>query len=209
MSVKSDVVQSYNFKITGTGGDPSATQHSVSVSFSTKFEFGISNQSGVQSIAAGATATYDLDVSPTGSTFPQSVSFSCSGLPVESTCAFSPSKIAAGSGETPVTFSISTTAPVLAQQKSNHARRLIFYCSLLPILGVLLASAGRCTRRRAGLALLLVIVIGEIACGGGSSASSNSSGSGQPGTPPGTYTVTVTATMGSQTNSAPVQLTVN
>jgi hypothetical protein len=233
VSVQSGVVQNYNFQITGTGSDPSAIKHSVSVAFSTNFTFQISNQSGVQSIAAGGTATYDLSLTPSGSTFPQDVSLACSGLPVESTCAFSPSAISAGKGQTPVTFTITTTAPVLALQKSDHSRQVIFYCSLLPMLGVLLVSAGhrkrsrpncrRCgdgrlgrqtnkasaQRHRIALALLLLIVIGEIACGGGSVSSGGSGGSGTPGTSPGTYTVTVTATMGSIVNSVPIQLTVN
>jgi hypothetical protein len=247
MSVQSPVVQTYHFLILATGSDPSATKHSVAVSFSTNFTFQIGNQSGVQSIAAGATASYDLALAPIGSAFPQSVSLACSGLPVESTCAFSPPAVAAGSGETPVTFTISTTAPVLARQKSS-SRKLIFYCSLLPMLGVLLASAGRRRRGREGwisrgdvrpvgpalsqskgpalslskgqasnasaretkitLTLLLLIVIGEIACSGASTGG-NSGGNGTAGTSPGTYTITVTATMGSMVNSVPIQLTVN
>jgi hypothetical protein len=215
-------VQSYNFQITGTGSDPSAIKHSVNVSFSTNFTFQISNQSGVQSIAAGGTATYDLSLTPAGSAFPQAVSLACSGLPVESTCAFSPAAISAGKGQTPVTFSITTTAPVLALEKSERSRRLIFSCSLMPILGIVLATAGwrgrrgrrgagnaRLVRSKAPILLLLLIVIGEIACGGGTASSGGSGGSGTPGTSPGTYTVTVTATMGSSVNSVPIQLTVN
>jgi hypothetical protein len=146
---------------------------------------------------------------------------------VESTCAFSPASISAGKGQTPVTFTITTTAPVLALRNLDQSRRIIFYCSLLPMVGILLASFGRRGRSRgdgrficqgtktsfrhskATLLLLLLIVIGEIACGGGTASSGGSGGSGTPGTSPGTYTVTVTATMGSIVNSVPIQLTVN
>ncbi len=212
VAVKSGIVQTYHFDIAATGTDPSKIEHLFAVSFSTTFQFGITNQSGAQSIAAGQTATYDLDLAPTGSEFPKTVTLSCSGLPVESKCAFSPPQVATGSGETPVTFTVTTTAPVLADQRTKDTRGLIFYATWLPIAGV--AFAWRSKRWRAHLAksvLIAVLMIAtmELSCGGGDSTGGGSSGSGSPGTPPGTYTLTVTATMGSLVNSTPVQLTIN
>jgi len=62
-------------------------------------------------------------------------------------------------------------------------------------------------RRRLLAILSLVLTFGLISCGGG--LQGNGGGSGSPGTPAGTYTITVTATCGSVTHTARVSLTVN
>ena len=54
--------------------------------------------------------------------------------------------------------------------------------------------------------LSLVLTFGLISCGGG--LQGNGGGSGSPGTPAGTYTITVTATCGSVAHTAQVSLTV-
>jgi hypothetical protein len=59
-------------------------------------------------------------------------------------------------------------------------------------------------RRWLGLALLVILAGGIIACGG----SSSRGGTSNPGTTPGTYTVTVTGTSASTTAKSTVTLTV-
>jgi len=213
VTVKSSVVQAYNFNITAVGTDPSHTRHAFSVTFTAAFDFSLTNVSSPQSIPAGQTATYDLDVKPLGSNFPDSVTFSCSGLPGESTCSFSPAQIVSGKGDTPVTFTITTTAPILASARPPNMPRLPLYALWLPLPGLLLLFDPRelMRSRRKHLSVLFLLValafaILMVACGGGASSSG---GSGQPGTNPGTYTVNVTAVSGSLTRSTPVTLTVN
>ncbi|MGA8491783.1 MAG: hypothetical protein WB711_15260, partial [Terriglobales bacterium] len=67
-------------------------------------------------------------------------------------------------------------------------------------------------RRRRSVLFFMLIVLGlflELACGGGLQGN-GTGGSGQNGTPPGTYTMTVTGTASSfPQQSAQVQLTVN
>jgi hypothetical protein len=79
---------------------------------------------------------------------------------------------------------------------------------LLPIGGIAVLGAGSRRKKLFGLLLACLMVSGLIflaACGGGSSSSG---GGGQPGTPAGTYTVTVSATSGSLTHTATVTLNV-
>jgi hypothetical protein len=208
IAVKSNAVGTYHFSILGRGTDPSHIQHSVPVVFTSTFQFNVTNQSGVQSIAAGQTATYDLDLAPIGSNFPQTVTLKCSGLPTESTCAFSPTQVSAGSGETPVAFSITTTAPVLAQRGPKGVRGIWYATGLF--FAIVLTAPRKRRRFMASFLLILVLCVAgiESACSGISSGGKGG-GSGQPGTPPGTYTITVIATMGSTVNTTPIQLTVN
>jgi hypothetical protein len=60
---------------------------------------------------------------------------------------------------------------------------------------------------RSGLTICcLVLILALLSCGGG--LKGNGGGSGNPGTPAGTYSVTVTATCGAVAGTAQVSLTV-
>ena len=199
-------------KIVAKGTDSSKIEQSVAVSFSTTFWFQLSSIPTSAEVAAGQTATYDLDVSPEGSTFPQAVSLSCSGLPAESSCTFTPSQLTTGSGETRPTLNIKTTAPTLARNNPTSAHGFFFYAVWLPLAGILLAWPARCKQvrsiasRAAWIVIILAIAI-ELACSGVSSGGGGGGGGGSGGTPPNTYQITVVATMGSHANTPPLQVT--
>jgi ABC-type glycerol-3-phosphate transport system substrate-binding protein len=80
--------------------------------------------------------------------------------------------------------------------------------------GVVLAFGGlkMPARRRKKPALMVIagVLLGVVvACGGGGSSSgSTKSGVGHPGTPAGSYTITVTGSVGSVSRSTQVMLTV-
>lgn len=205
ITAKSDVVKSYAFQITAVGTDPSAITHSQAVTFTTLFDFALANNSSLQSIAAGSPANYDLSLTPYGANFQNAVTLTCSGLPALSTCSFNPNGVSAGAAETPVTLNISTTAPVLAK-RSRNAR--LFYCVVLLMSGWVSIGPGlRRKRNPTALTAATLLLLICIACGGGGSGGSGASG--DPGTNPGTYTVTVTAVSGSLQRSTPVTLIVN
>ena len=123
-------------------------------------------------------------------------SASCSGLPRESSCTFSPPSVT-GTGSTFAT--ISTMAPHAAL--ILHASTNYQWVATLGFLfaGMLLLP-GIPVKKRVSIFLtvamsaLLAVVLG---CGGGGGG-----GGGDPGTPQGSYNVTVTASSGSLTHTA-------
>src|SRR5581483_7889442 len=128
VTVGSSAVQSYNFSIAGQGTDPLTITHSASATFNSTFDFTLSSTSGAQTVQAGGTATYMLDLTPTGTgTFPTDVAFTCTGLPLRSACSFT--SIVTGSGAATATLTISTTAPTAALRTRTSP---LFYAMLLP-----------------------------------------------------------------------------
>jgi hypothetical protein len=101
-----------------------------------------------------------------------------------STCTINPTQVNKGiSGETQVTFTITTTAPVIAGAHPAHGLRPLIYSLRLSLPGsvVLWGGLRRSRRKRFVLLLLLLLmVVGlwlEIACSGG--LQGNGSGNGQ------------------------------
>jgi len=211
VSVSSDVVQNYSFNIVATGTDAGHITHSFGVVFNSTFDFAINNNSAPETVTAGQTASYNLDVRPlgNGSTFPASVTLLCSGLPALSTCSFTPGSVGSGSGDTNVVVNVRTTAAIPASAQ-------VIGGSLKYALAVSLVLLGFGGMKRAprgkllGVLFVVLMVVGlENGCGGASSGGGGGGGAGQPGTPAGNYTIVVTATSGSLSHSVQVNLTVN
>jgi hypothetical protein len=225
LTVSSDRAVIYNFEIAAVGTDPSATIHSFPVSFTAtgsgsgpSFAFTLTPNPGIESLPAGQPAIFDLDVAPSGGTFPNNVLLAYSNnCPPLSTCSLSSTQVSKGSGDTHATFTITTTAPVIAGVHPARALRPLIYALWLSLPGLIVISGGvrRSRRQRKRFVLLcLLALLGpglwlEIACSGGLQGN-GTGGNGQAGTPSGTYTMSVTATVsGFPERSAQVQLTVN
>jgi hypothetical protein len=126
--------------------------------------------------------------------FTGTVSFSCSGLPAESTCSFSPASIK-GSGNSMLT--VSTTAPRAGLNDSSRPLQL-WLSSGVGLAGIFLLGAPP-KRRRMGNILgvfIFAVVLCSMGCGGGGSSSSPVV-THDPGTKTGIYTITVNASSGS------------
>lgn len=131
------------------------------------------------------------------------VTYTCAGLPSESSCLFSAAS-SSGTGSiktssTSVTLTISTTAPTARLQRPLDRRQSIFYALLLPgLFGIVLTFTSR--RRLIGTARMFTIIVllslsalWTTSCGGSSGSGSTPS---NPGTPTGSSNVVVNATTG-------------
>jgi hypothetical protein len=163
----------------------------------------LSSSPGSQTVTAGASATYNLNVKA-GGTLSGPVSFSCIGLPQNASCSFSPNPVNAGSTDTPVTLTVSTTARTSAALATPFGRRFIYALALALPAVILLPATKR--RRKTRTLLwrcwpLLLLVLCLAGCGGKSSV-------GNPGTPAGTYTLGIVSSAGSTQNVITVTLVV-
>jgi hypothetical protein len=203
--------------VTATSSGTGSTSHTASVSLNvttTNQTFTITPNAQTYVVAVGGTASVVLAVAGTGSPLnfvsnsqtALAITYTCTGLPSETNC--NPVSNQPTTSSSP-TVSIVTQGATAQLQHSRGNR--MFYALLLPgFFGVVLLAGPR----RRGIRLLsLIVVLGFStmwlgSCGGGSSGNSQSN----PGTPTGTYTVTINATTGGSnplTASTTVMLTVN
>jgi hypothetical protein len=191
-----------------------ALVHNIEVGLTVAdFRIGIPQIS--QTIHAGDTARYELDYIPPGDGVTGTVTFACGALPSESRCSFAPASVPANTSSV-VILSISTTAPSAALRWPVHGGTTFYaFFYFLPAMGLLWVGKGpgiRWTRflRSTVLGALLLVLLLLVQCGGG-----GNSGGGGPyvapppsGTPPGTYTINVTARAGTLTHTVALTLTV-
>jgi subtilase family serine protease len=135
------------------------------------------------------------------------LSFAPCSTTAEITCSLSASSVPVNSSSETATLSVSTRAPSALAKTSPQAPPGVGW--FVSGGGALLAGffvMGTPSRRRwSGLLglLFLTLVAAGISCGGGSSSHTSN-----PGTPTGSYTITVTATSGSLTHTTNVAVTV-
>jgi Beta-propeller repeat/Domain of unknown function DUF11 len=164
-------------------------------------------------VVAGQPASYQITVTP-NKTYTANVSLACtSGLPGGTpapACTFSTTPITlAGSSASTVTLTISTTARTTTTVEARPPLGP-FFATLLPLCGLAFIGVGR-HKRSGGKArvlggllflVLMTLLLLQPACGGSSSSTTTT------GTPAGTYTVVITATSGTFSQTTPISLTV-
>lgn len=171
-------------------------------------DFSISVGPSNQTVNAGSTAFYQVQLAP-HPVYSSNISLACSGLPTATACNFSNSSVTLQGGPGSSTLSLTTTVrPVVTPAASLFTRQ--FYAIWLAVPGLTLLGAGFGSERRRRLLVTTVFLSAlfallwlQPAC------SSSKTQTPVSGTPAGTYTVTVTATAGSDTKSSNITLTVN
>jgi hypothetical protein len=164
-------------------------------------DFTLTADHATVTVSPGQSANLKLTVSA-DATLTGNVTFKCSGLPAEATCAFNPASLSVAAGQSgSVALAITTQAATRAQTNSGSSS--LFAGSWLAVLVI----AGIRRRRRSLFRLILVFcaVSPFFGCGGGGSGNKN------PGTPVGTATVIVSAAAisGSTTITHTYSITLN
>jgi hypothetical protein len=201
-----------NYSATGTVTNVNNTTTNVSASASfTSSAFGLApvTPSSI-TVSAGLAAVYAVNVYPINGVFNNNISLSCSSLPVGAACNFQTSTITLtnGSNSASTMLNVTTTAQPVTTLASAGWRRS-FYALWLMVPGMAVLGLGSRGNRRRGrmLALLAFCVLFTLVF----LQPSCSTPKTQPqvsGTPSGTYSLKVTATSGSLSQSQPFQLTV-
>lgn len=187
------------------GGDPSfaASTSAQPLSFTIQpgfFANIASNAAGISISVPGSSGSTSMTVLNSTS-FSGTISLACSGLPAEAACAFTPPSIAANGtrGTTSVIITVTTTAPHTTQNMTDRPYYFAGWMmgSSLALGGVFVLGFKK-PRQLAALFMLIVLALLVVvpACGGGGSKPPPPPVQ-DPGTPAGTYNVTVTATSGS------------
>ncbi len=164
----------------------------------------------VATLTSGQASTFNVTVDGSNG-FASTVTFSCSGEPSNSTCSFSPATVtptSGGSASTTLTLSTKTYVPPRSYEKTagllwTTTSRIGLFLGAILLLAV--SRYATTTRRRAFsfAATCLFLLSISVAMGGCGSSSSPASG-----TPPGTTSMMITATSGTVSHSATVNLTV-
>lgn len=178
-------------------------------------DFSISAASGASTSAtvkAGQTATYVLNFAPT-SGFSGTLTLTCSGAPSRAFCIVSPSALPMnGILSATTTVTVTTTAPSLAPPLqppwpsppvgSPVWMRALLWLLALMLLTILVEQRPRRQRVGFAFACLCLCAVMSAACGGGGSTVR------QPGTPPGTYPLTISASSNGAIRTFALTLTV-
>ena len=198
-----------------------ASNSSDSVVFTPAFTIGATSATVAPGAVTGNTAT--VTVTPSGG-FTGSVALTAAltgsptgaqDLPTFTFGATTPVSIT-GTGAGTATLTITTTAPTVSTLVYPHRPGDLRYAAggsvLACILLFCIPKRRRGWRRMLGMLLVVAGFAGLFSCGGGGGSGGGGGGGGgggNPGTTPGSYTITVTATSGSITQTGTVTLTVN
>lgn len=223
---------SVTFKPTATGNraanltitDNAAGSPQAVALTGTGMDFSIAPASGASTtatVSAGQSATYNLQVTPI-SGFNLSVALTCAGAPAETTCTPVPTPVMpTGNSATAFAVTLSTTAPsrmlprALPRNWPPLLLRLVVPALLMLILFAFYARMRTSVAPRRernfiyGLALVVILLLAAYSsgCGGGGGGGGNVIHN--PGTPTGTYTITITGTSGSVSHTQNLTLQVN
>ena len=204
-------VGSYSGNVTITDDAPGSPQliTVTGTAATIQKDFSVVASSSFATVTPGQTAGYSLNVIPLGG-FDQTVSLACSGAPSGAKCSLLPGLVKLnGNDAVIVTVAVTTAAPSkmgalpigpsalgsfrLPPMLAAWVIVLIVVLSIPSLFGVRRQAVAL---SRGGLGLVIFIALVWISCGGGAA-----SGGGNPGTPPGAYTLTVSGTYASSSTT--------
>lgn len=160
------------------------------------------NCSTSATVSAGQSATYDLQVTPSGG-FNGSVALSCGGGPSSTTCAVSPATVPP-SGSSSYAFAVtvtnnSRTAAIVSEPSPIVALRIaLLSWTVSAVLFVWMATVGHALKRRP-VRVFLFLSLGLLAACGGNKIT----------VPPTHATINVNASSGGQNRTLQLSLTIN
>jgi hypothetical protein len=187
---------------------PSSTTQAQSVVITAGFSASVPSGSGQVVISApGMSGNTSVTVS-TSSGFRGTINLSCSQLPSEAACVFAQASVTGNGTATQTSVGIQVTTQAPATTLRSRPRSFFFaqWISGAGLIFSMVLVGLPKQRRRCGLFILLLfglIVVAPGCSGGGSHGPPPN-----PGTPTGTYNVTVNAVSGSTTNSTSFTLVV-
>jgi uncharacterized repeat protein (TIGR01451 family) len=149
----------------------------------------------------GQSASFDVAITPKFGAFNAAVALACSNLPSGVSCSVSnPSVTPGGQG---VTATVTLTASVSAGLHTTTAPVFAFWLGGFPVFGLLMTGSLRPRNWRGWLllAILLVVLAGMVACGGGGGIG-NTASNNPSTTPANTSTITLTGTSGGLQHTA-------
>jgi Bacterial Ig-like domain (group 3)/FG-GAP-like repeat len=167
------------------------------------------------SLTQGATGTVTLSLAA-NSTFIGAIQFTCSGAPSESSCNITPASITLTPGQAATLSAVVATTPPNNTYQAKHEE----HSPWSPVLGTASLAGLVCflwpRRRRfprsASLLAIATLALGistvMTGCGGGTKKVTVPQGNQYAGTPPGTSSLTITATSGSISQTQTIALTV-
>jgi hypothetical protein len=158
------------------------------------FTLTTSGGSGVETVLPGGAVAFNLMLAPgSGSTYPDPLTLSATGLPAGATAAFRPATIPAGSVATAVTMTVQTVNPQTAQGETpflgGQRGSIALACLLLPMAGIKPVRKG--LRKLPGLPVALAaaaLALGAMVCLSGCNSNGFFNQAAK------SYTVAVTAT---------------
>jgi hypothetical protein len=172
-------------------------------------DFSLTSSSNTDSIKPGVTATYTIEASEVGGSFPNAISLTCTGLPAGAVCSFSPPSLTPGTKSVTSTLTITTaqTSAENAPQSPTRQRPFnVLWMQGFGAVGMVLANATKRSKKTLLLAIVAALLLGMMfmtGCAGGTGI-----GATQQTSNPTSYTVTVTGSSGSLQHTLPLTLTI-
>jgi uncharacterized repeat protein (TIGR01451 family) len=206
VSVANNAPASFTASATVSGGGESNTANdTASDPTQTVAALVLAAQTTTASVTVGGTVNTAFNVTTNGPGL-GAISFACSGLPSGATCSFNPASVTASSQ---VTMSIATTAKSIVFSPQLHWP-ILPYAALLGILGTMALVLRRTQTRKLRLSFAVGMGVAAFLVVAGCGVSMKTPQTHNPGTPAGTFAVTVTASSASSgaTATSMVNLTV-